>query len=75
MSKKKKIQFLNLEFKNEIGEKHTASFIKNGKNINHAELVSPCKCGDKVCIEGILHRCMPDPSGQCVWWKTSETCE
>ncbi|KIA90281.1 hypothetical protein OC25_24835 [Pedobacter kyungheensis] len=75
MSKQKKIQFLSLEFKNETGEKHTANFKANGKNIKHAKLISPCECGDKICVDGILYRCMPDPSGQCVWWETSEVCE
>ena len=75
MAKKKKIQFLSIEFKSETGEKHTASFIAKGNSSNHAKLISPCKCGDSVCINGVLHRCMSDPSGECVWWKTTENCE
>ncbi|RLJ80576.1 hypothetical protein [Pedobacter alluvionis] len=75
MAKKKKNQFLSLEFKNETVKKHTVGFIAKDNSSNHVELISPCKCGDSVCINGVLHRCMSDPSGECVWFETTEICE
>ena len=80
MAKKSKIKIRSIQYENNDGELHEATMVK-GKSVKHkaghkppVSLTENCNCGDELCIEGIKYRCMADPFGDCVWFKTTESC-
>ncbi len=80
MAKKLKIKIRSIQYENSDGELHLATVHKTKVNKNEANLnlfaslTENCTCGEEICIEGIKYRCMPDIFGDCVWWKTTESC-
>jgi hypothetical protein len=80
MAKKSKIKIHSIQYENSDGELHLATVHKADLNKDDANDNSPasltgnCNCGEERCVAGIKYRCMPDPFGDCVWWKTTESC-
>jgi hypothetical protein len=72
MAKNKNLKISSSEISNETGRHHNAE--SSSYSANHQTLTGACKCGEVRCIEGILYRCMQDAFGDCVWFKTTETC-
>ena len=80
MTKKSKIKIHSIQYENSDGELHLATVPKPGlattaENASIAiNLTGNCTCGEERCIDGIKYRCMPDAFGDCVWFRTTETC-
>jgi hypothetical protein len=80
MAKKSKIKIVSVQYQNEDGDMHLATINKANAATtgdNSPAAVPPsgaCTCGSEMCVNGVKYRCMPDPFGDCVWFKTTESC-
>lgn len=45
------------------------------RQVSEANLENECECGEEVCVEGWVWRCMAGGGGECVWYPTNEVCE
>ena len=73
MSKKKQLKLLSISYQID-DDIHYAITAKNDE-VNNLQLDAECRCGEERCINGVKYRCMRNFGGECVWFKTTESCK
>jgi hypothetical protein len=70
----KKIKIKSIQYENEDGHLHLAVVSPKKNTTAVVNLSGTCTNGETACVGGVKYICMPDPFGDCVWWKTTEAC-
>lgn len=75
METNKQLQFVSIQFTDEDGQEQLAVKHVMAQDVaDDMSLNGSCILGSTKCVNGRLYRCMSDPFGDAVWWKTTQHC-